>query len=38
VGPLVGPSQHAVLEDGRLRLGPNAVAFLPVTGALRVTD
>jgi alpha-glucosidase len=37
-GALTGPSQHAVLEDDRLRLGPNAVAFLPVTGSLRVTD
>lgn len=31
-----GPSIHAVLQDDRLTLGPNAAAFLPVTGAVSV--
>jgi alpha-glucosidase len=33
-----GPSQHALLEGDRLRLGPNAAAFLPVTGAVHLSD
>jgi len=37
-GQPVGPSLHAVLSGDQLRLGPNAAAFLPVTGSLRVTD
>jgi alpha-glucosidase len=32
VGAPVGPSIHAVLQGDRLTLGPNAAAFLPVTG------
>ncbi len=32
----VSPSIHAVLQDDRLTLGPNAAAFLPVTGAVAV--
>jgi alpha-glucosidase len=38
VGALVGPSLHAGLEGDRLTLGPNAAAFLPVTGTLAVQD
>ena len=34
----VGPSLHAVLQGERLTLGPNAAAFLPVTGAVAVQD
>jgi alpha-glucosidase len=37
-GAPVGPSLHAVLDGERLRLGPNAAAFLPVTGEVRVSD
>jgi alpha-glucosidase len=36
-GP-VGPSLHAVLQGDRLTLGPNAAAFLPVTGTVTVQD
>jgi hypothetical protein len=32
----VGPSQHALLDGDRLTLGPNAAAFLPVTGTVAV--
>jgi hypothetical protein len=32
----VGPSLHTVLQDDRLTLGPNAAAFLPVTGTVTV--
>jgi alpha-glucosidase len=35
-GAPVGPSIHAVLQDDRLTLGPNAAAFLPVTGTVAV--
>jgi alpha-glucosidase len=38
VGALVGPSLAAGLEDRRLVLGPNAVAFVTVTGEVRVSD
>jgi alpha-glucosidase len=34
----VGPSQHAGLDGDRLVLGPNAAAFLPVTGTVVVQD
>jgi alpha-glucosidase len=34
----VGPSLHAVLQGDRLTLGPNAAAFLPVTGTVAVQD
>jgi alpha-glucosidase len=34
----VGPSLNAVLQGDRLTLGPNAAAFLPVTGAVVVQD
>ena len=34
----IGPSQNAVMEGGRLTLGPNAAAFLPVTGTVAVHD
>ncbi|MFN3578017.1 MAG: alpha-glucosidase, partial [Tabrizicola sp.] len=33
-----GPSLHAVLQGDRLTLGPNAAAFLPVTGEISVQD
>ena len=33
---LVGPSQAVALAGGLMRLGPNAVAFLPVTGPIRL--
>ena len=33
-----GPSLHAVLQGDRLTLGPNAAAFLPVTGSISVHD
>jgi alpha-glucosidase len=33
-----GPSLHAVLQGDRLTLGPNAAAFLPVTGSVAVAD
>jgi alpha-glucosidase len=36
-GP-VGPSLHASLQGDRLTLGPNAVAFLLVTGVVMVQD
>ncbi len=38
VGALVGPSLAAGLDGGRLVLGPNAVAFLTVTGVVAVGD
>jgi alpha-glucosidase len=38
VGEMTGPSVAALLTGDRLRLGPNAVAFLTVTGAAEVTD
>ncbi len=38
VGPLAGPSQHALISGDRLTLGPNAAAFLPVTGTVAVGD
>ena len=38
VGAPIGPSLHAVLQDDRLTLGPNAAAFLPVTGTVSVQD
>ncbi len=38
VGAVTGPSLAAVLGDGRLRLGPNAVAFLTVTGEVSMAD
>ncbi|KAF0113782.1 MAG: hypothetical protein FD150_1878, partial [Rhodobacteraceae bacterium] len=34
----VGPSLHVVLQGDRLTLGPNAAAFLPVTGTVAVQD
>jgi alpha-glucosidase len=34
----VGPGQHASLAEGRLTLGPNGVAFLPVTGTVSLQD
>jgi alpha-glucosidase len=37
VGAPVGPSLHAVSDGDRLRLGPNAAAFLPVTGTVAVS-
>ena len=37
VGAATGPSMAAVLEGDRLALGPNAVAFLPVTGKVTVS-
>ena len=33
----VGPAQDAALTSGKLRLGPNGFAFLPVAGPLGVT-
>lgn len=38
VDALTGPSLNAVLQGDRLTLGPNAAAFLPVTGTLTVQD
>jgi alpha-glucosidase len=38
VGALAGPSLAAGLDGGRLVLGPNAAAFLTVTGQVRVGD
>ncbi len=38
VGELVAPSLAAGLEDRRLVLGPNAAAFLTVTGEVKVSD
>ena len=38
VGAPVGPSLHAVLQGDRLTLGPNAAAFLPVTGTVAVQN
>jgi alpha-glucosidase len=38
VSPPVGPGQHASLAEGRLTLGPNGVAFLPVTGTVSLQD
>ncbi|WP_431298210.1 alpha-glucosidase family protein [Tabrizicola sp. BL-A-41-H6] len=38
VGGLVGPVQAASLEGQRLVLGPNAVAFMDVTGEVGVRD
>ncbi len=38
VGGLVGPCLASVLQDGRLMLGPNAAAFLAVTGEARLRD
>ncbi len=34
----VSPSLHTNLEGDRLTLGPNAAAFLPVTGTVSVSD
>jgi alpha-glucosidase len=34
----IGPTLHVVTEDDFLRLGPNAAAFLPVTGKVRLLD
>jgi alpha-glucosidase len=34
----VGPGQHSSLAEGRLTLGPNGVAFLPVTGTVTLQD
>lgn len=36
VTPPVGPVLHTVLAGDRLTLGPNAAAFLPVTGPVRI--
>ena len=38
VAGVIGPSLAAVLEGGRLVLGPNGVAFLEVTGEVSVRD
>jgi alpha-glucosidase len=38
VGLPVGPTHAAHLDGDRLVLGPNAAAFLPVTGPLSVSD
>ncbi|MFM7332805.1 MAG: alpha-glucosidase, partial [Tabrizicola sp.] len=38
VGAPTGPSLHAVLQGDRLTLGPNAAAFLPVSGTVSVQD
>ena len=38
VGDCVGPSLNAVRDGDRLTLGPNAAAFLPVTGTVAVHD
>ena len=37
VSGLVGPSLEAVLSGGALTLGPNAVAFIAVSGVVKVT-
>jgi alpha-glucosidase len=37
-GAPTGPSLQATLTNDRLTLGPNAAAFLPITGALTVQD
>jgi alpha-glucosidase len=37
VSGLVGPSLDADLDGGRLRLGPYGVAFLRVTGEVKVS-
>ena len=38
VGALADVSSNTKSEDGRLILGPNAAAFLPVTGEVRIRD
>jgi alpha-glucosidase len=38
VGEVTGPSVAAVLTGDRLRLGPNAAAFLTVTGVAEIAD
>jgi alpha-glucosidase len=38
VAGIIGPSQAVLMQGDRLTLGPNAVAFLTVTGRVTVQD